>query len=101
MRQGPTRGRLATRTEGYVLLSEIVPRVEAEYRVVKTRDGKGIAGVSMGASQSLERNSKGRRSDRYMSSAGYRNPVIGGSTSTLIGHQSESRLLGPVTTWPG
>lgn len=32
----------------------IVPRVEAEYRVVKTRDGKAIAGLSMGGSQSLE-----------------------------------------------
>jgi enterochelin esterase-like enzyme len=39
---------------GEVLLKEIVPRVEAEYRVVKTRDGKAIAGLSMGGSQSLE-----------------------------------------------
>ncbi len=39
---------------GEVLLKEIVPRVEAEYRVVKTRDGKAIAGLSMGGSQSLD-----------------------------------------------
>ena len=39
---------------GDVLLKEIVPRVEAEYRVVKTRDGKAIAGLSMGGAQSLE-----------------------------------------------
>ena len=37
-----------------VLLTEIVPRVEAEYRVEKTRDGKAIAGLSMGATQSLD-----------------------------------------------
>lgn len=36
------------------LLTEIVPRVEAEYRVAKTRDGKAIAGLSMGAGQSLD-----------------------------------------------
>jgi enterochelin esterase family protein len=36
------------------LLTEIVPRVEAEYRVGKTRDRKAIAGLSMGASQSLD-----------------------------------------------
>lgn len=39
---------------GDVLSKEIVPRVEAEYRVVRTRDGKAIAGLSMGGSQSLE-----------------------------------------------
>ena len=32
-----------------VLLTEIIARVEAEYRVLKTRDGKAIAGLSMGA----------------------------------------------------
>ena len=37
-----------------VLLNEIVPRVEAEYRVVKTRDGKALAGLSMGGTQSLD-----------------------------------------------
>jgi enterochelin esterase family protein len=36
------------------LLTEIVPRVEGEYKVVKTRDGKAIAGLSMGALQSLD-----------------------------------------------
>jgi enterochelin esterase family protein len=39
---------------GNVLLKEIVPRVEAEYRVVKTRDGRAIAGLSMGGTQSLD-----------------------------------------------
>lgn len=37
-----------------VLLTEIIPRIGAEYRVVKTRDGKVIAGLSMGALQSLD-----------------------------------------------
>jgi len=37
-----------------VLLTEIVPRVEAEYKVMKTRDGKAIAGLSMGGVQSLD-----------------------------------------------
>ena len=37
-----------------VLLTEIVPRVEAEYKVAKTRAGKAIAGLSMGASESLD-----------------------------------------------
>jgi enterochelin esterase-like enzyme len=39
---------------GNVLLAEIVPRVESEYRVTKTREGKAIAGVSMGGAQSLD-----------------------------------------------
>jgi enterochelin esterase family protein len=37
-----------------VLLTEILPRVESEYRVVKTRTGRAIAGLSMGASESLD-----------------------------------------------
>ncbi|MGC1463025.1 MAG: alpha/beta hydrolase-fold protein [Terracidiphilus sp.] len=37
-----------------VFLTEIVPRVEAEYRVLNTADGKAIAGLSMGALQSLD-----------------------------------------------
>lgn len=37
-----------------VLLKEIMPRIEAEYRVLKTRDGRAIAGLSMGAAESLE-----------------------------------------------
>jgi enterochelin esterase-like enzyme len=39
---------------GNVLLTEIIPRVETEYRVMKTRDGKAIAGLSMGGAQSLD-----------------------------------------------
>jgi enterochelin esterase-like enzyme len=39
---------------GDVMLDEIVPRVEAEYRVLKARDSKAIAGLSMGGSESLE-----------------------------------------------
>jgi enterochelin esterase family protein len=39
---------------GNALLTEIIPRVETEYRVVKTRDGKAIAGLSMGGAQSLD-----------------------------------------------
>jgi len=36
-----------------VLLNEIAPRIEAEYRVMKTRDGRALAGLSMGGAQSL------------------------------------------------
>lgn len=35
------------------LLAEIVPRVEATYRVVKDRNSRAIAGLSMGGSESL------------------------------------------------
>ena len=35
------------------LLEEIIPRVEAAYRVSRTRDGRAIAGVSMGGSQAI------------------------------------------------
>lgn len=38
----------------HVLMAEIVPRVEAEYRIVKTRDGRAVAGLSMGAFESLD-----------------------------------------------
>jgi enterochelin esterase-like enzyme len=37
-----------------VLMTEIVPRVEAEYRVAKTRTGRAIAGLSMGGFESLD-----------------------------------------------
>jgi enterochelin esterase-like enzyme len=37
-----------------VLLTEIVARVESEYRVVKSRDKRAIAGISMGGAQSLD-----------------------------------------------
>jgi enterochelin esterase family protein len=35
------------------LLGEVVPRVESEYRIMKDRDGRAIAGLSMGGSESL------------------------------------------------
>jgi enterochelin esterase-like enzyme len=35
------------------LLTEIMPRVESEYRVTKDRDARAIAGLSMGGSESL------------------------------------------------
>jgi len=35
------------------LLSEVIPRVEAEYLVKKDRDSRAIAGLSMGGSESL------------------------------------------------
>jgi len=53
----PSFGRLFTANNNIfrnVLLTEIVPRVEAEYRVAKTRDGKAIAGHSMGGTESLD-----------------------------------------------
>jgi enterochelin esterase family protein len=36
-----------------VLLTEVVPRVEAEYAVTKDRNSRAIAGLSMGGSESL------------------------------------------------
>jgi enterochelin esterase family protein len=36
-----------------VLLSEVMPRVESEYRVKKDREARAIAGLSMGGSESL------------------------------------------------
>jgi enterochelin esterase family protein len=35
------------------LLTEVVPRVEAEYAVIKDRNSRAIAGLSMGGSESL------------------------------------------------
>ena len=35
------------------LLTEIMPRVESEYRITKDRDARAIAGLSMGGSESL------------------------------------------------
>jgi len=35
------------------LLSEVMPKVESEYRVTKDRDSRAIAGLSMGGSESL------------------------------------------------
>jgi len=35
------------------LLAEVMPRVESEYRVVKERNSRAIAGLSMGGSESL------------------------------------------------
>jgi enterochelin esterase-like enzyme len=35
------------------LLNEVIPQVEADYRVVKDRDARAIAGLSMGGSESL------------------------------------------------
>ena len=35
------------------LLTEVIPRVEAEYLVIKDRDSRAIAGLSMGGSESL------------------------------------------------
>jgi len=36
-----------------VLLTEIIPRIESEYRVSKDRDGRAIAGLSMGGLEAL------------------------------------------------
>lgn len=36
-----------------LLLQEVMPQVEAEYRVSRERDGRAIAGLSMGGAQSL------------------------------------------------
>ncbi len=35
------------------LLTEVIPRVEAEYLVIKERDSRAIAGLSMGGAESL------------------------------------------------
>jgi enterochelin esterase-like enzyme len=39
---------------GQALLTEVLPRVEAEYRVSKDRNDRAIAGLSMGGLESLE-----------------------------------------------
>lgn len=36
-----------------ILITEIMPRVEGEYRITKNRDARAIAGLSMGGSESL------------------------------------------------
>lgn len=78
---------------GNVLLTEIVPRVEAEYRVVKARDGKAITGLSMGASQSLDIALNSTRKDgmgEFAWIGGFsapaqfvQRPAVGGQTSKL------------------
>jgi enterochelin esterase-like enzyme len=35
------------------LLTEVIPKVESEYRVTKDRDSRAIAGLSMGGAESL------------------------------------------------
>lgn len=35
------------------LLTEVMPKIESEYRVIKDRDSRAIAGLSMGGSESL------------------------------------------------
>ncbi|QHN04822.1 esterase [Granulicella sp. WH15] len=42
-----------TRLFGQALLTEMLPRVEAEYRVARDREGRAIAGLSMGGLESL------------------------------------------------
>ena len=46
---------VASNTAGYqqALLTEVLPRVESEYRVSKKRDDRAIAGLSMGGLESL------------------------------------------------
>jgi enterochelin esterase-like enzyme len=78
---------------GNVLLTEIIPRVEAEYRVTKTREGKAIAGLSMGGAQSLDIGLNGTGKDAtgefawvggFSSAAPFvRPPAVSGETNKL------------------
>jgi enterochelin esterase family protein len=79
-----------------VLFTEIVPRVEAEYRVVKTRDGKAIAGLSMGALQSLDIGLNGAGKDAAGAFAwigGFSAPAQFVQLPATSGHASKLRLL--------
>ncbi len=79
-----------------VLLTEIVPRVEAEYKVVKTRDGKAITGLSMGAYQSLDigLNNTGKdRTGDFAWIGGFSAPAQFVQRPTVSGPASKLRLL--------
>lgn len=79
-----------------VLFTEIIPRVEAEYRVVKTRDGKAIAGLSMGALQSLDigLNSAGKdAAGEFGWIGGFSAPAQFLQRPAMSGHASKLRLL--------
>ena len=79
-----------------VLLTEIVPRVEAEYRVVKARDGKAIAGLSMGAAQSLDIGLNGASKDNAGEFAwigGFSAPAQFVQRPAVSGQASKLRLL--------
>lgn len=65
------------------LLTEVLPRVESEYRVSKKRDDRGIAGLSMGGLESL--------------TVGLKHPELFawvGGFSSALGHNDEERFAG-------
>jgi enterochelin esterase family protein len=80
----------------HVLLTEIIPRIEAEYRVVKTRDGKAIAGLSMGALQSLDMGLNGTGKDsagEFAWVGGFSAPAQFVQRPATSGQASKLRLL--------
>ena len=79
-----------------LLLTEIVPHVEAEYRVVKTRDGKAITGLSMGASQSLDiglNAPAGTATGEFAWIGGFSAPALFVQRPAVGGQTSKLRLL--------
>jgi enterochelin esterase-like enzyme len=65
------------------LLTEVLPRVESEYRVSKKRDDRAIAGLSMGGLESL--------------TVGLKHPELFawvGGFSSALGHNDEERFAG-------
>jgi len=76
---------------GNVLLTEIIPRVEAEYRVVKTREGRAIAGLSMGGAQGLDIGLNGAGEFAWV--GGFSAPVYFVRLPTVSGRATKLRLL--------
>lgn len=79
-----------------VLMTEIVPRVEAEYRVAKTRTGRAIAGLSMGGFESLDigLNSAGKGGmGSFAWVGGFSAPAMSVERPEASGEQAQLRLL--------
>jgi len=76
---------------GNVLLTEIIPRVEAEYRVVKTREGRAIAGLSMGGAQGLDIGLNGAGEFAWV--GGFSAPAYFVRLPTVSGRATKLRLL--------
>jgi enterochelin esterase-like enzyme len=79
-----------------VLMTEIVPRVEAEYRVVKTRSGRAVAGASMGGFESLDfgLNSAGKDgTGSFAWVGGFSAPAQSISLPAANGEAAQLRLL--------
>lgn len=95
----PDFGRVAATSTSLfkdVLMREIVPRVEAEYRVAKTRTGRAIAGLSMGGFESLDigLNSAGKDgTGSFAWVGGFSAPAQSVDLPTTNGEAAKLRLL--------